>query len=49
MYNKFTAVSEVEIRQALKGLNPIRVEEFLVRFKELLKDFEKVLSKENPQ
>lgn len=45
LYSKLTSVSESEIRQILTGLNPVRVEEFLIRYKELLKDFEKELEK----
>ena len=47
MYTKLTAVTEADIRDALKGLNPVRVDEFLIRYKALIKDFEKVLNKEN--
>lgn len=43
-YNKLTSVSREEIRKSLKGLNPVRVDEFFERYNKLITDFESVLA-----
>lgn len=42
-YNKLTAVSKDQIRQALSGLNPVRIDEFMQRYDRLIADFQKAL------
>jgi hypothetical protein len=44
LYNKLTSVSREEIRQALEGLNPKRIDEFFERYDQLILDFKKVLN-----
>ncbi len=42
-YFRLKSASENEIRGALKDLNPVRVEEFLERYKILIENFERIL------